>query len=157
MDLLYRIDVWLIRRLEAFCHLTQRMLGATSVTWERLFLLVAAAFILLVEFPGDQRIIVKVFDGLIAGNQIIRFLSTYRLSRQGPFSNSRKITERTYRIVYALLSSAFVIEDVLKIHSFWFEAVALSMYFGACNDLPPAESRNWSRVFASLRTQQVEA
>jgi hypothetical protein len=142
MDLARKIDAFIITILEGICHRTQRMFGLTSVTWERWALLIAALYI--VNDWGKDSLSIKWLDGLILSQRIIDFLRSYSKQTGGTVMNSKKITERGWRLLFLALSVLQFPPTVFtegRAGSYWLEFVTLSMYLAACDDLPWGESK----------------
>lgn len=146
----YAVDEWIIEQLERFSHFTQRLAGITAVTWERLMLVVSIACVIqlmIIETRWGWAV-----DILIILFRLARFYATYQHNESREFLNIKKLTERRERIVFVIMSAVFItsycVTTTILHHGYnvWFESMTLSMYFRACNILPPSESRSLWRV-----------
>lgn len=150
-----RIDEKLISVCEAVSHFTQVWLGLTSVSWERLFVVLSALNLVLVEIPKDwNRSFMLFLDCWLIGDRTLRFYQTYKENRESEFLNGKKYTEALGRCFCFGISVFSIVLDTLTGMRFpigWFELYTASLYFSACNDLPPSESRKkWKALRKSI-------
>ncbi len=152
METLRCIDEFLIGKFERFSHWTQRWFGATSASWERLFLCLTIVQFVLGRFHWDGA--GKFFAVLLFISWLARF--TTSLWRTPPsighesVRNANRLREREARPFFFILAMIFFLPiDILTGDTLWFQCSQIATYFAVCDDLPKGRSKA-RRLAASL-------
>lgn len=153
--MLAKIDEFILDQFNRFSDVTYRLCGMSAATWERLFVIFSVIF--LVHFWTAQ-LIDNLMSSLIIFFRLSQFFFTFEERNPGALRNIHRITEQNTRIIYIFLCVLF---SPAYFHgvplNFWFECVAVSMYFRACDTLPPSESRKYLKFKQLLKLQPVGA
>jgi len=99
------IDSWIITKLEAFSHFTQKLFGLTSKFWERLSYLIAVC-LMLADWTVNEDPILKTLDILLMTIIFLSAIWSVILEKflNPMFSNPRKISAYALRIIYLILT-----------------------------------------------------
>ena len=150
--MLHTIDSWILDKFERFSRWTQTWFGLTSVTWERMSLLLSLIFIVVKEFEwdiaGHHKVLIFI-DGCIAFWLIARAVGAEYMRAAGlDTMNEKKLTEAPARLLCLFIIAIVAYQDVTQFR-LCFEFSTLALYFCACDDLPPGMSRV-KKFFQSL-------
>lgn len=143
--MLLTIDNFIICRLEAFCHWTQRLAGITSVLWARLTLLLAGTLIVSDVLAGvEVKLLWLCWPVILLGFFVdYKNADKHKQLADSLTANPRKLSQRKWRIVGLFIICLSITDRLLKTYemSFWFELSVLAEYLLCCDDLPSAPSK----------------
>ncbi len=156
--MLQKIDAWMIDKAEKFSHFTQRWVGITAPTWERLFLCLCIVDFLNVELARDWGKVWMITDVFMLFTWTLRFvLSFYKQSKSlgaEIVCKAEKCDESGWRPIGCLIAAVALPISIWRslspplepLHTqYWFAYWQISLIFAACDDLPlgPSKARKF--------------
>jgi len=145
--MLEALDAWLIARFESLTHWTQRAFGIASASWRRLFLCLALAQVVGGEIPRHWKLgpAFPLWDGVLVGFLLAHFAASLMVDNDQASAeatmNPEKLRGYLPRLMWFIAGLVFIPMDIESHQTLWYQCTAISMYFAACDDLPPGLSK----------------
>jgi len=146
--MLEHVDAWMIERFERVSHWTQRYFGLASPTWERLAIVLSLVCFVVKKIPADWgKTGALMLDAFVMLSLAVSFLGSLNRKPHAVFRNPAKLQSQSVRPILFMAAMAMIWYD-WQYHSLWFQFLRVADYFGACDDLPPGESKVKSLIRA---------